>query len=297
MNQKLYIVFVLAFLSVHAFGQRININKALRYFQQEKLDSAKIFIDEASQHPETSSFSETWYYKGFVYKEIYNKNKGRNDESDTRDVAINSFFKHLELDTTGRFQQSAEKSIKYLATTIYNDAVVQLNTVDYGKAIANFEKYKGIMEQIEPSTNLLEIELQFNSVLAGVYNQIYEEDNEKNHNFLDKCAETYQRVISLDPNNISANYNLGILYYNEAVNIIKNLDYDLDIITLELVQDDIVVLFKKALPYMEKAYQLNPKKEDTLTGLSGIYFSLNEFEKQERIEKELELLKKSGQDE
>ena len=39
---------------------------------------------------------------------------------------------------------------------------------------------------------------------------------------------------------------------------------------------------------MEKAYQLNPKRKETLIGLSGIYFSLNEEEKSKEIKQKID---------
>jgi hypothetical protein len=86
---------------------------------------------------------------------------------------------------------------------------------------------------------------------------------------------------------------MGILYYNSAVNIIKSMDNEVDLITLDLIQNETVELFRYALPYMQKAFVLNPKRVETLTGLAGIYFSLNEFEKSEEINKQLENLKKN----
>ncbi|MCI5054815.1 MAG: hypothetical protein MRY83_01835, partial [Flavobacteriales bacterium] len=64
------------------------------------------------------------------------------------------------------------------------------------------------------------------------------------------------------------------------------------LITIELIQDTCVELFKKALPYMSKAYELNPKRPETLHGLSGIYFSLNIPDLSDRYKKELEMLEK-----
>jgi hypothetical protein len=43
---------------------------------------------------------------------------------------------------------------------------------------------------------------------------------------------------------------------------------------------------------MEKAYALDPKRKDTLYGLSGIYYSLNEIEKSNEFKQKLEEIKK-----
>lgn len=295
MKKNIHIVLFFLLISGWASAQRSNISKALRYYQSGSLDTAKLFIDSVSVHPETVNLTETWYYRGFVYKEIFNKDEKDNPLSPARDEAISSFFKSLELDPETKLKEGTIKSIKYLTTTLYNHAAVMLNPDDYKIALINFEKYKQLSQKIEPDSTIKEIDIQFNLVLGTVYTQLYEDDREKNKSFFDKSRDVYLYVLELEPNNISANYNLGILYYNDAVNIIKGLDYELDLITLELVQGDCVELFKKSLPYMQRAYELNPKKKDTLVGLSGIYFSLNEFEKSEQVKKELELLNVSDE--
>ena len=93
-------------------------------------------------------------------------------------------------------------------------------------------------------------------------------------------------MLILEPNNISANYNMGIIYYNQAVSLIMNkLDYDFDLATLNDIQDEALNWFKKSLPYMEKAYQLNPRRKETLIGLSGIYYSLHDNDKSQQFQK------------
>jgi hypothetical protein len=93
-------------------------------------------------------------------------------------------------------------------------------------------------------------------------------------------------VLILDPSNIAANYNMGIIYYNQAVSLIMNkLDYDYDLVTLNDIQDEALSWFKKSLPYMETAYQLNPGRKQTLIGLSGIYYNLYDNEKSSEFQK------------
>ena len=101
----------------------------------------------------------------------------------------------------------------------------------------------------------------------------------------------YEEVLELDENNISANYNLGILYYNKGADIVNNMDYSLDLAELNRIQEELYIIFKKSLPYMKRAYDLNPKKEETLIGLQGIYLSMNDKEKSEAYKQELEKLK------
>ncbi|MBN4062082.1 MAG: hypothetical protein COA57_12500 [Flavobacteriales bacterium] len=295
MRRRTYISLMLVMLASMVFAQKSHVTKALKYYQAGKLDTAKSFIDSASVHPETVSDPLTWYYRGFIYKEIYNKHEKSDKESPSRVSAIQSFHKFLEMDTVGKLKESTLKSIQYLSTTIYNDAATSLNVREYQLAVSNFENYKKYMRFVDPTKDFTDLDIQFHLVLGQVYTQVYEKDRKANQAFFNKIKDVYYYVIELDSNNLSANYNLGILYYNEAVNIIKQLDYETDLITLELIQDECVGLFKQSLPYMHKAYELNPKRRETLIGLSGIYFSLNELEKSDEIQLQLEQIEKEEQ--
>jgi tetratricopeptide (TPR) repeat protein len=281
------------FFSEELFAQKKMVMEALKALQTEDLVNAKAYIDSAIVHPETKDSSSTWYYRGFIYKKVYNNQEKSNKQSIARDIAIESFKKFFELDRKSELYETAFKSTKYLASTYYNDAATSLNPTGHELAIKNFEKHRNTTKIIEPDHDFSSIEMQFYLVLGQVYNQMYEQDRETNKPYYDKTQEAYLVVLGIDSNNISANYNIAILFYNEGVNIIKNLDYDLDLITLELIQDEVVRLFKQSLPYAERAYRLNPKRKETLIMLSGIYFSLNEMEKSQEIQRQLDELEKT----
>ena len=74
----------------------------------------------------------------------------------------------------------------------------------------------------------------------------------------------------------------------KGAEIINKMDFDMDIISLNRVQDYCIGLFLSGLPYMEKSYHLNYRKKETLLGLSNIYYGLNDMEKSEAYKKELQ---------
>lgn len=301
-------IFIICFLinALLVFPQRENVNKALRYYQQYQtstqqssldsaqraLDSARLYIDLSANHAQTSLDAVTWYYRGYIYKDLYNQKEKNNKVSELRIISLTSFNKYIELDTVGKFKDNVLQNIKYIATTFYNDAATSLTIDSYSLAIKCYDKYKEITRSLEPGKDFSELDIQLYNALGSIYMQIYELDREKNKEFFNNSRNAYLFVLDKDSNNYNANYNIGILFYNDAVSIIKSLDYDLDLITLELIQDQCVEIFKKSLPYMQKAYTLNPRRKETLIGLSGIYFSLNELEKSNELQRQLELLDK-----
>ena len=283
---------LLLLLAVISNAQQDKVNAAYTFLQQGDLESAKTAINIAVNSPETSNDAQAWYIRGFVYKTIYNKEEKGNRQSPSRLEALSSFRKSFAIDTTEENAQENKKNIKYLATTLYNDAAASLDSIDFKIAVENFEKFREYYLLVDPSQeNFLQNDIKFLLALASVYTQIFESDRKGKVEYLTLAKSTYNKVLLLDPDNISANYNMGILYYNQAVNLINQSDYDIDIVALDDVQDNSIKLFRESLPFMEKAYSLDPNRKETLLGLSGIYFSLNEKEKSNMFKQKLEEIK------
>ncbi len=291
---KSIVFFGLLFLSTTILNaQQSKIALAYNYLQQSKYDSAKVTIDAVVLHPDTKNDGQAWYLRGFVYKSIYNQGEKGNRQSPSRLIALESFETSLSVDTSLENRQENIKNIKYLATTLYNDAAASLDAVDYKIAIDNFDKFIKYYSLVDDSpANIKQKKIDFNLAIASVYTKIFEADRQGKSDFLNLAKQAYNKILDVDPNNIGANYNMGILFYNQAVNLINQSDYDIDIVALSDIQDNSIKLFKESLPFMEKAYSLDPRRRETLLGLSGIYFSLNEFEKSNMFKLKLEEIEK-----
>jgi len=102
----------------------------------------------------------------------------------------------------------------------------------------------------------------------------------------------YNESLKLKPDYFDVNYSAGAMYFNQAVIINDQMNklplsdqkkYD----ELKTRRD---MLFRRTLPYMEKAYELNPKDRDTLLALKELYARLNMTDKQTKISGELKAL-------
>ena len=244
----------------------------------------------ASKHEQTANRAKTWYYRGFIYKEIYKKEL-TNPTSSSRIEAVKSFKRSILLDQDKKYTNDCTVNVKFLANSFYNDAVRALNSREHQTAILSYKKYKDAIRIVDPLISLGAKNIKFYKALASLYTNIYESDKVKNMKFFMKAKEAYEKVLQIDPLELSANYNIGILFYNKAVDIINGSDYDIDLVALIDIQDTSIVLLKYSLPYMETAYTLQPENENTLLGLSGIYFGLNELVQSDKIKHELKLLK------
>ena len=286
--KRLLILGLFLFTALFINAQSENTAKALKYLQDGKLDSARIAIDSAVLHESTTGVPNTWYYRGFIYKELYKKIERDNPTSGFRAEALSSFQQSILLDTAGKLFDDNASNINFLASAYYNDAIKTLNDRNYEISIENFNNYKEAKLFIDSTINLSAQEIGYYLGLSTVYLGISEADSTKKKEFLQKAKATYSHVLVLDENNLSANYNIGIIYYNQAVDIILNLEYDVDLIKLSETQDNCIELFKQSLPYMEVAISVEPDNVNTLEGLAGIYYSLNEFDKSDEYKSKIE---------
>jgi hypothetical protein len=255
------------------------------------LDSAKKYIDLAVEDTTLNTTAKYWYYRGFIYKDVYKAKEKDNKQSLARITAIKAFKMMFPLDQKQEFTEGAKKILKYLASTMYNDAVRSLTPEDYLSAIDNYNGYKATMLLMDPNFDAKPYDVKFKLALASMLNRPAETvglDSMQTK----QVKNLYLEVLEMDPNNPGANYNLATLYYNEAADIVNNMDYDMDIHKLNEVQDYCIEIFLKGLPYMLKAYELNYKRKETLIGLSNIYYGLNDLEKSDQYKKELEGLEK-----
>lgn len=266
-------------------------DRAWDFILRGQVDSARSEIELQMKEPDSDKDPECWFLYGFVYKEMYKKYENTSTTSSYRLVAFNGFKTALSMDTVSARMQSTRDNLKYLAGRFYNDAVTTLDTVNYQTAVNCYSYYRQAAVLADPKLDILKKDVEFYLALASTYNSIYTTDKKKNAAFFDSTKNTYSRVLIWDPNSYTANYNLGLLYWNKGVDLMYDIDYDDSLDLVFTVQDKSVDLFKQSLPFAEKAYEMEPKREETLTVLSGIYYSLHDFEKSKKYQEMLDKLR------
>ena len=112
--------------------------------------------------------------------------------------------------------------------------------------------------------------------------------NELLNNF-PEAEKHYQKTIELEPDNPEANFNLGGIYFNQGANNLDEINKISDSKKYnEEKEIQVKPLFKKALPYFEKAYQLKPDvSSDILVVLRNIYYNLEMEDKLAEIQKSM----------
>ncbi len=114
-------------------------------------------------------------------------------------------------------------------------------------------------------------------VLGSLY---YEQEDEAN------AISALEKAIEIDPAYADAYGELGRIYYNTAVNesnkaneIQNNAEYS------KAKEEIVKPAFQKAIPYYEKAHELNPGEKGFLYNLKSIYYNIDDGANLERIEK------------
>ena len=251
-----------------------------------------MFIDKAMNDASILKKPEAWYLKGFIYKELYKKYQSTNATSAFRDTAIADLFISSHLDSSKDNRDNTYSTIKYLAATYYNDAAANMDSAHYLVGIRAYRRYRIIMQKIAPQTDFNAQDADFHVAVGDIYSSLFFNTllTGIQVKYLDSAKEAFNATLAIAPNNYEANYGLGRLYYNQAVNIMNNIPFDAPLSALDKAQDTCVYLAKEALPYMQKAHTISPDKLEPVKGLEGIYYLLHDtqkFQEFQAIEKTL----------
>ncbi len=282
MNALRHILLLLAaFLVAQAsYAQSEQLIEANRKYQAGDLAGARTLLDAVVKEPENARSPEAWVLRGFVYKDLFKAEPAGSTADLLRDEALASLFTSTVVDTAREFYQSSTQAYDFLCKTLFNDAARALNEMNDARAIALYAKYKQCVLRLNPGQDLKPRDIEFNNALGTVYTKNFNSDRE-NMAWFDKAVELYKQVLALDSNNYGANYNLATLYYNRGVYNIQHINAGTEIPDIQEIQDASKEFFSAALPYMTKAHNMNPKRKETLLGLEGIHYSLQDVQESE----------------
>ena len=110
-----------------------------------------------------------------------------------------------------------------------------------------------------------------NPQLYDVMGKLYEESNEE------EAIKWFSKALEVDPNYVESLCNIGRIYYNKAVEV-----SDKEEGGMAAAQEKRKALLNKAVPYLEKAYSINPEASYYLLG--NIYYALGDNAKYEEIQ-------------
>jgi len=290
--KHIILFFLLLVAAGQGYAQMRNLEKSLDLYREKKLDSAKVYIDSAAVHSQTKDSYEVWMVRGFIYKELHKSKDFDKAVSQNRDIAVESFKKSLKLDTANKNPQKEGilKSIKYEASTYHNDINKTLDTLNYQTSINNAGKYCDLTKMLDPIFKEKSPKFEGHLTIRSIVEKEYERSTSKTT--LDLAKVYLFKAYDTDSSSFLVNKNLGLLYYNQAVEIINKMDVDVSLEELPVYQDRSVKLGRQALSYCLKAHSIKPDDKVVVEALAGIYYLLNETEKHNEFKQKLEILNK-----
>jgi tetratricopeptide (TPR) repeat protein len=274
--------------------------QAIQRYQDGDLMAARSSILEALQNPKNQKDVYSWYVKGFIFKEIYKDIDKESPTSENREVATEAILKSLDLAASGRqaeHLENIERALQYLAISYYNDAVIATRALSESNLELPeryYARYKTLNKRLDPEKDYTAQDTEFYKNMARGFRHIFDRDPDSNFVYFEKSNDYYRKAIDLNPEDFQANYNLAVNYYNHGVHKIRKIDHNTEIFELIRIQDECIVLFKKALPYMREAHRIQPEHRKTLGGLMAIYRSLSENNQARTYQEQLETLIRQG---
>jgi tetratricopeptide (TPR) repeat protein len=209
--------------------------------------------------------------------------------------------------------QNWEKAAQYLKKAFENDfgggdVVIHLHQAyehmqDSSKMVANLragiEKYPDDVRLITELVNYYlvtgddEKALTFlnrgierdpdNKLLIRARGGLYDKSGE-----YDKAIEDYKRALEIDPNYYEPLYNIGVIYYNKGLDQMNAANDETEHEKFQAEKAKADSIFKKSIPYMERAHKVMPDKKSAIEILKGLYYRFEMDDKYEEMNKKLE---------
>jgi hypothetical protein len=270
-NISTIVTFILISVNVNAQNYT---GKAYKFYQEKNFDSAKVYIDSAVTNNVEANYSKTWQFRGVIYRNLENKYG-----IEYREIALKSFLESRKVDTLYQYEDEINSYIKNLNIQYYNDAVNLLNENKLKLSEEAYLTYKNnYWNYIDDKKDFKDSDIQFYNALGSAWfkrNTLAEPG--KKQEIYSNAVKYFGYVIEMDSMNYSANYGIGISYYNQGADIVEGMDpFSTDIEEIDKIQSESIALFKRGEPYLKRAFKVNPNEKEVVEGLTGIYYSLNE---------------------
>lgn len=289
MMMRSLIALLLSLMTMVSWAQTDPLAEVLRKYQSGDLAGAREAVDRAVRSELHAENPEAWLLRGFIYKDLFKGMTAGPQADEIRQQALESLYTCMAFDQPGTYKDNATQAYDFLVRSCFNDAAKALTAQDTERAQKLFTDYKNAVLRLDPKADTAGKEVEFGNALGTVYTKQFNAFRTDTVLF-DRAVEAFMRVLDREPGNYGANYNLATLYYNRGVFNIQAISADVDIPTMDMIQMASKQYFMKALPYMLKAHEMNPARRETLLGLEGIYYSLQDQQNADKFRQLFEMI-------
>lgn len=196
-----------------------------------------------------------------VYKRVVNLERVYTQDSEKTLVAI-------------------QKAIQKFPNEIYFKKEELLVLIEQGKESEIRKKIqKVVTESSEDTEVLLYVASFYDGQAEGL---LKEKQYEAATPYLDSAALYYAQALKAKPDHLAANFNIALAYINmsrQYYEEAQNMDLNTYEKEGEAVEEKGKAIISKALPYLEKAYALEPKDMDVLVSLRQVLYQMGMKEK------------------
>jgi len=296
MRTLIYVLFVSLLLPSLAMAQIDDrTQEAYGLYKLGMLKDAAEKIDEVVESKNGKTDAQAWHVRGFIYKDIYAKLENSAINSKSQEEAVRSFKTSMELDEERKLIEMNQLALKFLGVSYFNHAseiIDRHNVYTIDRANDNYLKYKSLMTFLYPDSSLKSKDVEFHLAMSTAYRKIYDEEPQNRAEFFEKSNNSLLMVLDLDPNNWAANYSYSVSFYNKGARNLQQLPNTESIIDVYAISSESMRSIEIALPFMLKAYEIDPDKIESIKGLKWILFNLHQEEESKKMS-DLERLKES----
>ena len=111
-----------------------------------------------------------------------------------------------------------------------------------------------------------------------------------NQNKFDEAITELTRSVEIKNDFYDNQYALGVAYINKAADMFLKANDIMDVKKYTAATDEANIVYAKALPYMERAYELKPDDVYAMQSLKELYYRLRMTEKYEAVKTKLDAL-------
>lgn len=283
---------VMSYIYTTYFNDAVEAFNSQRY--QGALDTFQIYIDYIETKEEQPNYAEALYYAGFA---SYILEKDQQAREYYEGALEKEFYKPLLYDNLSTiYQEQGEETLALEMIRKGRDRYPENNNLHISliNLLLAQEKYfeaeKEVESYLEKDPQNVEVML----VAGTIYGQIAAMDTTNNQKYFQKRKRIYEKALAEQPDNPTANYNLGILLYNKSVDLINNdaENYEMDLGAFNQLLNRCTNLFKEAIPYLTKVREMDPANRKTLKALENIYHYLNRKQELANVRQQLDSLDK-----
>lgn len=280
---------IINFLSISYYNDAASDLNGQKY--QAAHDNYVRYIETVKYAQIAKTDTMAIFYAGYTAFMANNYSKAKEYLTKARDLKYNEVNVYYYLGKVYLATGEKDKAYNVLdaGTKLFpgnKDLILtQVNLYIEDGKLKELEKTLDKAIQVDPHNHDLKL------TLAIVCERLSDNERSEANKYFDKAERLYKELIKLQPSNFRPNFNLAVMYYNKAINLIENTDMDQGIPEIDKVQEKCIPIFKQSLPYMQRAHEIDPKRKEVLEGLAGIYFALNDLPKSNEYKQKAEAVK------